>query len=1571
MNKAAYVFTACLFAVSGALAQVPKLDYGFNFAPGVTSVAADNSGNAYVTGNFTDELVIGTITLNSNGAGDIYVIKFGPTGTPVWGKSFGGADDEGVNDIEVDGSGNVYIVGSYSETVDFDPGSGVLDLTAIDQTDGYILKLDTNGALVWAGSVGGNSSDYATGVAIDASGNVFITGSFVAQIDIDPTSGVSLLTEASGGDSGEAFFAKLNPGGSLNWASMTDGDQVVSGAQATLDTNGTPIFAGTFYGTVDVDPGAGVRNLTAHDPVGSIFLVKLDDETGDLIWGNNFGGEEDFNKVYGIATDAQDRVYVTGTFGGTADFDPTSDDAFLTSVGLSDIFVARFASFGNLDWAYRFGSTNYDEALSVAVDNSDNVYLTGSFYETIDFDPKAGVVNKTSRSDADVFILKLDGSANYQWVGTLGDTDDDEGYSIATDDSGHVYTVGFVTEQADLDPGSCILDTDPGSSFAYILKFGTSLPDCVSIESQPQSVITCRGQPATFTVAALGLNLTYQWMILDDEGLPAGPLTEGAVFSGTQTATLTLNTSGISKGTILGFLVTVTGDGHPSVNSESVVLEVSADPKAQSTTQCGPGSVTIKATGGNEGEYQWYTTASGSSAIDGQMGSSYTTPLISATTTYYVSKVLADCETTRTPVVATISTDCEPAPAFVWAEAFAANGWVNDTFVDRNNGDVYTTGFFTGTSDFDPGAGLANLSAAGSTDVFVAVYETDGNLRWAKRVGGTSQDDCNAITVDASGNVLIAGYFLQTADFDPGPGVYNLTSAGSWDTFILKLDVDGNFVWAKRIGGTPTLGDLASTIKTDAAGNVYVGGSFTGTVDFDPDATNSFNVTATGNIDGHILKLDPDGNFISVAVLAGPGFENVADLELDATGNIYATGFFYNNTDFDPTTGTAIQPGSNDRNAFLWKLDSSNNLQWYKVFSAPTDNQDGYSINLDANGNVIVGGVFEGTIDFDPGPGTVQLTATDQDAFAVKFDDAGTFAWAHTIPGSSGGYGSTMVNGTDVYIYGSFFGTVDFNPGAGLFEMTSAGLSDNYIVKLNEDGDFGWAVQTGGVSSDATTDVGFDDDGNLYASGSIQQHGDYDPGVDEYDLAATGPYSGFLLKLGEASPTLFIVEQPVSQNACVGGTTVFTVSAISSGGTVYKWQKFDTSLGFFTYLADGGGYDGVHTSDLSVNTTGNFGEGIYRCVILAAGDIDATSGEATLTIVTSLPPPPVTDGSSCGSGPITLKASGSSNGNYRWFTAATGGSIGGEVNNTYITPAITTTTTYYVSIVSGPCESPRTPVQAAVTPLPTAPVVASVASCSNTTVTLTAPVSDGETFWYEDPTGGSPIQTGSTFVTPLLTSSITYHVAYFENECESPRTAVAIAVSSCAGNQPPAIAASSASTTIGGTVSIDLGPLLSDPDNNIDPASLKIVVQPTSGAVASIDKNGNLLIDYSSISFVGDDELTIEVCDIAASCVQRVINIHVDGDMVVYNALSPNGDGKNEVFILAHIDVIEATKNNRVSIFNRWGDLVFDVDNYNNTTNVFVGKSNAGKELPSGTYFYRIEFGSGRKNESGYLSLKR
>src|SRR5262249_42595360 len=138
-----------------------------------------------------------------------------------------------------------------------------------------------------------------------------------------------------------------------------------------------------------------------------------------------------------------------------------------------------------------------------------------------------------------------------------------------------------------------------------------------------------------------------------------------------------------------------------------------------------------------------------------------------------------------------------------------------------------------------------------------------------------------------------------------------------------------------------------------------------------------------------------------------------------------------------------------------------------------------------------------------------------------------------------------------------------------------------------------------------------------------------------------------------------------------------------------------------------------------------------------------------------------------------------------------------------------------------------------------------------------------------------------------------------------------------------------------------------------------------------LDATGKLSVNYSGISFVGVDEVVIEICDVAGSCVQQTIRINIAGDVTVYNALSPNGDGKNDTFYLEFINMIEETRDNRVTIYNRWGALVFEVANYDNTTNVFAGKSNDGKDLPSGTYYYKIVFASGRETQSGYIALKR
>jgi putative cell wall-binding protein len=207
----------------------------------------------------------------------------------------------------------------------------------------------------------------------------------------------------------------------------------------------------------------------------------------------------------------------------------------------------------------------------------------------------------------------------------------------------------------------------------------------------------------------------------------------------------------------------------------------------------------------------------------------------------------------------------------VWARAFGGTG-TDDSFgvaVDAA-GNVHTTGSFEGTVDFDPGSGVSNLTSAGDTDVFVSKLDADGNLVWARAFGGANFDQGFGVAVDAAGNVHTTGRFAGTADFDPGSGVANLTSAGIDDVFVSKLDSAGNLVWAHAFGGTSF--DEGRGVAVDAAGNVHTTGWFVGTADFDP-GSGVANLTSAGSADVFVSKLaDP-----AVVRLAGANrFETAA-----------------------------------------------------------------------------------------------------------------------------------------------------------------------------------------------------------------------------------------------------------------------------------------------------------------------------------------------------------------------------------------------------------------------------------------------------------------------------------------------------------------------------------------------------------------------------------------------------------------------------------------------------------------------------------------------------------------------
>jgi len=391
---------------------------------------------------------------------------------------------------------------------------------------------------------------------------------------------------------------------------------------------------------------------------------------------------------------------------------------------------------------------------------------------------------------------------------------------------------------------------------------------------------------------------------------------------------------------------------------------------------------------------------------------------------------------------------------FLWAKQIGGIGdeFGSSIFLDAS-GNVYTTGGFSGTVDFDPSTGIFNLISTGNFDVFISKLDAAGNFIWAKQMGGASSDRGKSLCLDALGNIFIIGVFEETADFDPGVGIFNLTSAGRFDVFISKLDASGNFLWATKIGSSGINGDDGNSITLDAFGNVYTTGSFEGIVDFDP-SINVFNLNSPfGGTDIFILKLDNTGNFEFAKQLGGTSFDVGNSLKIDVLGNVYTTGSFQGTADFDPGVALFNLTSTGGlADIFISKLDAAGNFVWAKKIGG-TGFDTGNSISLDASGNVYTIGTFSRTVDFDPNAGVFNLTSKvgSTDIFISKLDPAGNFVWALQI-GGNGEDASTSITldpTGNVYSTGSFSETVDFDPGLGIVNLTSTGFSDIFISKLS------------------------------------------------------------------------------------------------------------------------------------------------------------------------------------------------------------------------------------------------------------------------------------------------------------------------------------------------------------------------------------------------------------------------------------------------------------------------------------------------------------------------------------------
>ena len=425
-----------------------------------------------------------------------------------------------------------------------------------------------------------------------------------------------------------------------------------------------------------------------------------------------------------------------------------------------------------------------------------------------------------------------------------------------------------------------------------------------------------------------------------------------------------------------------------------------------------------------------------------------------------------------------------------WEWAVGGGGYTLDygyCVATDSSGNCYVTGKFFDTAVF----GTTTLTSYGTMDIFVAKLDKRGTWQWAVNAGGPKSDEGYSIAVDNEGNSYITGVFYWYAYF----GDTNLSSIGGKsdpDVFVAKLDTNGNWQWSVKGGGY--VGDAGYGIAVDDFGNSYVTGHFMWSAYF-----GSIYLTSQGSADVFVAKLDPNGNYQWAVSGGGSLADYVCDIAVDSHGNTYLTGDFEGNATFGVDTLTSL----GDVDVFIAKIDSEGNWTWARS-GCSNSIERGYDIAIDSYDNVYVTGVFLKSITF----GTITLSSQGSwDVYVVKLDNIGTWQWAVSVGNSSteGAWGIAIDHNDNLFICGVFGGVVTI----GESTIISQDSHDVFVATLDNMGTWLWAMSAGGADWDEGYALASDTSGSVYVTGYF----DGSALFGDTTLVTQGDFDVFIAKL--------------------------------------------------------------------------------------------------------------------------------------------------------------------------------------------------------------------------------------------------------------------------------------------------------------------------------------------------------------------------------------------------------------------------------------------------------------------------
>lgn len=399
-------------------------------------------------------------------------------------------------------------------------------------------------------------------------------------------------------------------------------------------------------------------------------------------------------------------------------------------------------------------------------------------------------------------------------------------------------------------------------------------------------------------------------------------------------------------------------------------------------------------------------------------------------------------------------------------------------------------------------------------------------LQWANSLGEIADNDMGInLMPDNNGNLFFYGRFSGTVDFDPGPGVTNLTAGGNHDIVIGKYDQSGGLLWVKKIGGSIIATNNGHSMipydaTVDAAGNLYITGLYVGIVDIDPSGA-SYLLNPPPGIGGERVFVASYTNNGDLRWGFGYGWVDYLggywnagySIKIDHAGDVVVSGMFHHTCDFDPSAATyELTANGVYMDIFFAKYSATGNFIFAKsiygtgIEDTPTD------MIIDSSNNIYLCGYMDMTADYDPSPATASITCNGGggDLFLAKYNSSGDYLWAFAT-GDPSGYdvatGLALDHDGNICMMGYFRDTVDFDPAAGTMNLTATGTSnaDAFISKYTSNGNILWAKSFGGANHENTGSILIDQYSRIIVTGDFWGVCDFDPSplVESVDVGSS------------------------------------------------------------------------------------------------------------------------------------------------------------------------------------------------------------------------------------------------------------------------------------------------------------------------------------------------------------------------------------------------------------------------------------------------------------------------------------